>query len=103
MCVVSPRCLASGRPSMRGIDIAINASPVGLNAGDTLPFPVDELPLHAVVADVVMEPRMTALLESAHALGLRVLHGRNMMNHAMPIAASFFGFPDSFDWNGDVL
>ncbi|WP_255581122.1 hypothetical protein [Caballeronia sp. dw_276] len=46
---------------------------------------------------------MTPLLESAHARGLRIHHGRNMMNHAMPIAASSFGLPDSFDWNGEVL
>lgn len=100
---VSSARLATGRPSMRDIDIAINASPVGLNAGDTLPFPVDALPSHAVVADVIMEPRMTALLESARARGLKVHHGRNMMNHAMPIAASFFGLPDSFNWNGEAL
>jgi len=100
---VSSARLATGTPSMRDIDIAINASPVGLNASDAVPFPVDALPSHAVAADVIMEPRMTALLESAHARGLKVHHGRNMMNHAMPIAASFFGLPASFDWNGEVL
>ncbi len=51
---VSSARLATGRPSMRDIDIAINASPVGLNASDDLPFTVGELPLHAVVADVIM-------------------------------------------------
>ncbi|SMG23249.1 shikimate dehydrogenase family protein [Paraburkholderia susongensis] len=100
---VSRARLATGMPSMRDIDIAINASPVGLNASDALPFPVDALPSHAVVADVIMEPHTTALLEAARARGLTIHHGRNMMNYAMPIAASFFGFPASFDWNGNVL
>ncbi|MFM0557465.1 hypothetical protein P0D69_41965 [Paraburkholderia sediminicola] len=100
---VSSARLATGMPSMRDIDIAINASPVGLSASDALPFPVDALPSHAVAADVIMEPRTTALLKSAHARGLRVHHGRNMMNHAMPIAASFFGFSASLGWNGEVL
>ncbi|MCP3712431.1 shikimate dehydrogenase [Paraburkholderia sp. CNPSo 3274] len=100
---VSSARIAAGIPSMTDIDIAINASPVGLNAGDGLPFSVDALPPHAVVADVIMEPLMTALLQSAHSRGLKVHHGRNMMNHAMPIAASFFGLPASFDWNGAIL
>jgi shikimate dehydrogenase len=100
---VSSASLATGMPSMTDIDIAINASPVGLNASDALPFPVDALPPHAVVADVIMEPLMTALLQSARARGLKIHHGRNMMNHAMPIAASFFGLPAAFDWNGGIL
>jgi shikimate dehydrogenase len=89
-----------GEPDMREIDLAINASPIGLNASDALPFSVDRLPAHAAVADVIMDPRMTALLNAASARGLKVHHGRNMMNHAMPVAASFFGLDDAFDWNG---
>ncbi|SAK60080.1 shikimate 5-dehydrogenase [Caballeronia hypogeia] len=90
----------AGGPDMRETDLAINASPLGLNAGDALPFSVDRLPPHAVVADVIMDPRTTALLHAASAHGLKVHHGRNMMNHAMPVAASFFGLDDAFDWNG---
>ncbi|CAB3810029.1 shikimate dehydrogenase family protein [Paraburkholderia fynbosensis] len=85
---------------MREVDVAINASPLGLDADDALPFAVDRLPPHAVVADVIMDPHMTALLNAASARGLKVHHGRNMMNHAMPVAASFFGLDDAFDWNG---
>ncbi|MFL9934160.1 hypothetical protein P0D88_34390 [Paraburkholderia sp. RL18-103-BIB-C] len=50
-----------------------------------------------------MDPHTTALPEASHARGLKVHHGKNMMNYAMPIAASFFGFPAFFDWNGNVL
>lgn len=100
--VSTARC-TTGLPAMANIDIAINASPLGLNPDDALPFSVDALPPHAVVADVIMEPRMTALLQLAQARGLKVHHGSNMMNHAMPIAASFFGLPPSFDWNGEAL
>ncbi|BBQ00224.1 shikimate 5-dehydrogenase [Burkholderia sp. SFA1] len=89
-----------GTPDMRNIDIAINASPIGLHAHDALPFAVDALPPHATVADVIMEPRDTTLLRAAQAKGLKTHHGRNMMNYGMPIAASFFGLPASFDWNG---
>jgi shikimate dehydrogenase len=65
--------------------------------------PVDALPSHALVADVIMDPHTTALPEASHARGLKVHHGKNMMNYAMPIAASFFDFPAFFDWNGNVL
>jgi shikimate dehydrogenase len=92
-----------GLPSLTGIDIAINASPIGLQDSDPLPFSVEALPSHAVVCDVIMEPVMTALLESAKRRGLHIHHGRNMMNHAMPIAAEFFGLPSSFNWNGEAL
>jgi shikimate dehydrogenase len=88
---------------MSTIDLAVNASPVGLNADDPLPFSVDDSPHHAVVADVIMEPRTTRLLAAAHSRGLKVHHGRNMMNFGMPIAASFFGLPESFDWNGAAV
>ncbi|MDR5806136.1 shikimate dehydrogenase [Caballeronia sp. LZ001] len=100
---VSDARIEAGTPDMRGIDLAINATPVGLHAHDPLPFALDELAPHAVVADVIMEPRMTALLKAAQAHGLKVHHGRNMMNYAMPISASFFGLPASFDWNGKSL
>ena len=83
--------------------LAVNASPLGLDAGDPLPFTVDALPAGAVVADVVMEPMMTALLGAAAARGLKVHHGRNMMNHAMPLAARFFRLPEAHDWNGGAL
>lgn len=94
--------MANG-PDMREVDVAINASPLGLDANDALPFAVDRLPPHAVVADVIMDPPMTALLNAANARGLKVHHGRNMMNHAMPVTASFFGLDDAFDWNGALV
>ena len=84
-------------------DLAVNASPLGLAAEDPLPFPVDALAAGAVVADVVMEPMLTALLRAAALRGLKVHHGRNMMNHGMPLAAAFFGLPALHDWNGGAL
>jgi shikimate dehydrogenase len=90
-------------PDLREIDLAINASPVGLNAGDPLPFSVDALPAHAAVADVIMDPRVTALLDAASKRGLKIHHGRNMMNYALPVAAAFFGLDASLDWNGALV
>ncbi len=95
--------VAAGMLDATRCDLAINASPLGLLAADPLPFPVDGLAPDTVVADVVMEPMMTALLRAAALRGLKVHHGRNMMNHGMPLAAAFFGLPAVHDWNGGAL
>jgi shikimate dehydrogenase len=83
--------------------LAVNASPVGLNAADPLPFAVEALASTCVVADVIMEPLRTRLLDTAERRGLKVHHGRHMMNHGMPLAAAFFGLPTHHDWNGGAL
>jgi len=73
-------------------DVVINASSFGLPAGDPHPFPVESLHPSAVVSDVIIEPMYTALRRKAHAQGLKIHHGRNMMIVAMPAAADFYGF-----------
>jgi shikimate dehydrogenase len=95
--------VTSGVLDPHNCQLAINASPIGLEETDPMPFPVDQLPSSAVVADVIMEPMMTPLLGAAQSRGLKVHHGRNMMNYAMPIAAAFYGLPSSVDWNGGPL
>jgi shikimate dehydrogenase len=94
---------AAGAPDLARIDLAVNASPLGLNPADPLPFDVARLPSGAAVADVVMDPVHTALLKAAAARGLVTHHGRHMMNYAMPLAAAFFGLPADVDWNGGPL
>ncbi|BCF95078.1 shikimate dehydrogenase family protein [Paraburkholderia largidicola] len=93
----------TGTLASRDCGLAINASPLGLKETDPVPFPVVEMLPSAIVADVIMEPMMTPLLTTAQARGLKVHHGRNMMNYAMPIAAAFYGLPSSLDWNGGPL
>jgi shikimate dehydrogenase len=95
--------IASGTLAPRDCQLAINASPVGLKDTDPMPFPVDELAPDTVVADVIMDPMMTSLLNTAQGRGLKIHHGRNMMNYAMPIAAAFYRLPSSVDWNGGPL
>lgn len=103
---ISACCTArvtAGVPAWEACGLAVNASPLGLEAADPLPFPVDALPRGAVVADVIMEPAMTPLLRAALACGLKVHHGRHMMNFALPLAAAFYGLPPQHDWNGGLL
>ena len=60
-------------------DVVCNATPVGMNGETTLPFPVERLPAHALVVDVVPTPAMTPWLVAARKRGLRVQTGPEMV------------------------
>jgi shikimate dehydrogenase len=66
-------------------DLAVNATTVGMvDAGMTIP--VDELPAHATVFDLVYVPPETPLLRSARARGLRAANGSEMLIQQAAIA-----------------
>ncbi|MFK3982411.1 shikimate dehydrogenase family protein [Micromonospora sp. NPDC050397] len=87
------RVVGSGEPDLDGVDIAVNATALGLRPGDALPFPPRALPPGAVVADIIMQPRETALLRTAAALGHRVHPGRHMLEHQIDAYHAFFRLP----------
>lgn len=76
-------------------DIAINATSLGLRPDDPLPFPVEPLPAHAAVAEVVMQPLMTRLLRTAQDRGLRIVTGDGMLTAQLPFWMDFVGFDRS--------
>ena len=80
---------AGGAP--RDFDIAINGTSLGLHAGDALPFTPDALPASAAVADVVMQPPVTALLAAARARGLAIVPGDAMLRFQLAAWADFVG------------
>jgi shikimate dehydrogenase len=80
---------ADNRPS--DCDIAINATSLGLRAGDPMPFAVDALPDTATVAEVVMNPLMTPLLLRAQARGLRIVKGDAMLKCQLAAWVAFLG------------
>jgi shikimate dehydrogenase len=62
----------------RSADVAVNATTVGMiDAGMTIP--VEELPDHATVFDLVYVPAETPLLAAARARGLRASNGSEML------------------------
>jgi shikimate dehydrogenase len=85
--------LADEPPS--ALDFAVNATPLGLKPGDGLPFYPSRLPRGAVVCDIVMQPRETALLQAAQARGLRVHHGSHMLDAQVPMYLEFLGIAPS--------
>lgn len=67
-------------PDPEGADIVVNATPVGIDpARRELPFDVAAIASGAVVADIVISPRPTALVEAARARRMSVVDGEDML------------------------
>ena len=79
-------------PVDRKIDIAVNASPLGMNSGDPLPFPIAELAGALIVADAVTRPVITPWLKEAERHGLKVQNGEEMAVAQVPIQLSYLRF-----------
>ncbi len=73
-------------------DIAINATPLGMRAGDPLPFDPAKLPPTTLIVDVINKPEITALLALAQKTGHPIHPGRHLHHGQAIAAAKFFGF-----------
>lgn len=84
-----PACRAYHAEGPGDADIAINATPVGLEPEDPLPFDVAALRPNTLVADVLMQPAITRLLQEAQARGHGIHAGRHMLERQLDL---MFGF-----------
>ena len=85
-----PDCRVTAGPAdPKGMDIAVNATPVGMHDGDPLPMQVEGLRPGMVVFDIIMEPAETRLLAEAKARGCHAEPGRPMMDCQMQAMADF--------------
>jgi len=64
--------------SLEGYDIAVNATPVGMNDDPGLPFPTDTLTSRTLVADVVTNPKVTPWLADGLKKGCKIQYGAEM-------------------------
>ena len=83
-----------GPPSIKEMDILINASPVGMLDDARLPFEVQALPADLVVFDAIVMPEQTPLLALAERCGCTVVRGREMMLGQIPQIVDRFLNPD---------
>jgi shikimate dehydrogenase len=83
--------LGSNDPA--GFDLVVNATPLGMNAGDPLPVDVSRLEARTFVGEVVMKADMTAFLAAARERGCPVQVGTDMLFEMIPPYLEFFGFP----------
>lgn len=81
-------------PKSDDVDLAVNATHLGMHEGDALPF--DPTPLRAgtVVADAIMNPAETRLLKRAAELGLPTVRGENILFYQLDLLAEFFAKRD---------
>ena len=85
---------AGSRPASLGrAGLVVNATPLGLHAGDAMPFDPAQLGDDARVFDIVAA-RDTELMAACQARGLRVVGGQPMIEHQLVTQIAF--------WRGDT-
>jgi shikimate dehydrogenase len=85
--------LRVGSKDPGGYDIVVNATPIGMNAGDPLPIDVDRISPSAFVGEVVMKEQFTPFLRAAREKGCATQVGLDMLFEQIPAYLEFFGFP----------
>ena len=78
-----------------GFDVAVNATPMGMNAGDPMPMDVSRIAPETFVGEVVMKSEMTAFLEAVRARGCRFQIGSDMLFEQIPAYLEYFGYPST--------
>jgi shikimate dehydrogenase len=85
--------LEVGTRDPRSWDIAVNATPLGMNEEDGLPMDVERLDPSTFVGEVVMRQEVTPFLSAARARGCATQVGTDMLFEQIPAYLEFFGFP----------
>jgi shikimate dehydrogenase len=79
-----------GSSDPAGFDLVINASPMGMAAGDPLPVDMARLAPSSFVGDVVTEPAIPPLIEGARQRGCATLTGMGMFEAVRDCLVSFY-------------
>lgn len=87
-----PRCRFAVANGVRsGVDMVVNATPVGMRQGDGLPGPIGHLDPRTLVGDVVISETPTALIRLATTHGCRFIDGRDLFAGQVEALSAFFG------------
>jgi len=87
--------VATGSNDPAGFNIVVNATPLGMKAGDPLPVDPARIDKGAFVGEIVMKEEHTPLLRAAMARGCTVQVGADMLFEMIPAYLEFFGFGTS--------
>jgi shikimate dehydrogenase len=87
--------VATGSNDPGGYDIVVNATPLGMNKADPLPFDIGRVTPDTFIGEVVMKEEFTPLLRAAMARGCAVQVGTDMLFEQIPAYLEFFGFGTS--------
>lgn len=81
-----------GSADPAGVDIIVNATPLGMRAGDPSPVDLDAIGPAMFVGDVITAPEMTPLLLAARAADCRFQTGIGMHDASLDLLRDFY-FP----------
>jgi shikimate dehydrogenase len=87
--------VTTGSNDPEGFDVVVNATPLGMKAGDPMPLDVSRLAPSTYVGEVVMKHETTAFLAAARSKGCEVQIGVDMLFEQIPAYLEFFGFPSA--------
>lgn len=82
-----------GNKDPSGWDIVVNATPLGMKAGDPLPVDVERIAPTTFVGEVVMKTEITPFLAVVRERGCAYQVGTDMLFEMIPAYLDFFGFP----------
>lgn len=72
-------------------DLVVNGTSLGMRPEDPLPLDASRLHAGQIVAEVIMEPAMTPLLQAAQAAGCRIQLGHPMLETQIELMARHMG------------
>jgi shikimate dehydrogenase len=82
----------TGASDPAGFDLVVNATPLGMHAGDPMPIDIARLSPRTLAADVILRTEETGFLVAARERGCRVQPGIDMLFEMIPAYLEFFGF-----------
>ena len=83
----------TGSNDPAGHGLVVNATPLGMKAGDPMPIDVERIAPGSFVGEVVLKEEMTPFLRAVQARGCRYQVGADMLFEQIPAYLEFFGFP----------
>ncbi|WP_081163144.1 shikimate dehydrogenase family protein [Ensifer aridi] len=89
-------------PDDVAVDVAINASPAGMDEADPYPFPLERLTRAEIIADAVTKPPVTPWLEEARRRGIAIQTGAEMTLAQLPTQIAFWGLDKDSEDGGIV-
>ena len=75
--------------SPKGYDLIVNATSLGMAETDPYPLAVEDIEASQVVAEIIMKPEFTALLQQAQQRGCTIHMGRHMLDQQARLMAEF--------------
>ena len=78
-----------------GFDIVVNATPLGMREGDSMPVDTGRIDPSALVGEVVLTTEETPFLAAAKARGCATQVGTDMLFEQIPAYLDFFGYPEA--------